>query len=121
MNWQYETFPKKIVRGEFCLSYRTVDNPYNLGHSLYKIGVFMAQGVPAIASPVPSYIEVLGTTNSGKICSSLNEWGATLDRIMEDRQTLKTWSTHARQVMETYSTDVVSHKYVDLFQRLCAS
>ena len=74
MRWDYQTFPSQILEGDFCLVYRVVDNTYNSGHSLFKIGVFLAQGVPAIASPVPSYREVLADGEAGLMCHSEREW-----------------------------------------------
>lgn len=121
LRWQYEAFPRQILQGEFCISYRSVDTPYNRGHSLFKIGVFMAQGIPAIASPVPSYIEAVTATGAGKICTSYAEWDRSLEQIVEDRQILKTWSKHAYQIMENYSTEAVALKYIELFHNLSNS
>lgn len=117
--WSYQTFPHDILKGEICLGPRRTDNPYDKGHSHFKIGIFMAQGVPVLASPVPSYIEVIGKAGGGRICASESAWEAALDEILEDRQILREWSQAACQGMLTYSTELVAQKYTQLFESLC--
>lgn len=119
MRWSYKDFPRQLLKGEICLAPRQVDNPYDLGHSLFKIGVFMSQGVPAIASPVPSYTEVLGDGKSGMLCQSMEDWDRALDIAIQERDTLVTWSRQAWEVMKPYHTDHIADQYVALFRELC--
>jgi len=112
IRWDYETFPLRMLEGDLCIAYRPVDNPYNQGHSLFKIGVFMAQGVPAIASPVPSYDAVLAAGKAGRICHSMSEWEAVLDQVLGQRTLLGQWSNEARKAMEPYSTDSIAKRYL---------
>lgn len=117
--WQYETFPQHILNGELCVVHRPVDNPYNQGHSLFKIGVFMTQGIPAIVSPVPSYQEVLQNGSGGQVCSSIREWEQILEGVLTDRDVLVQWSQQAQRLMEPYWTERVADGYVSLFEQLC--
>lgn len=119
--WTYESFPGAIVRGDVCLSPRSTDNPYDLGHSHFKIGVFMAAGVPALASPTPSYREVIEKTGGGRICEAPGDWVAALDEITADRDLLRRWSTAARAGMEPYTTAAVAEQYAVLFRDLLNS
>lgn len=116
--WTYETFSRHILDGELCISYRSTDSPYNLGHSFFKIGVFMAQGVPVLASPVPSYGEILENGNSGMICSSPEDWERSLDMILADREMLIKWSEQGVQTIERYSTEHIAIEYCNLFNQL---
>jgi glycosyltransferase involved in cell wall biosynthesis len=116
--WRYQSFPRQIVEGDVCLSHRNVDNPYNRGHSLFKIAVFMAEGVPALASPVPSYFELIGDGRGGRICRSRADWEQALDLIRSDRSVLRRWSEQAREAAVPFHTDQVVAKYVELFGRL---
>ena len=119
--WSYKTFPQYILNGELCISPRRTDNPYDMGHSHFKIGVFMAQGVPAIASSLPSYKEVINKTGGGMVCDSKSTWEDTLDSVLENRQMLWEWSQTARSGMMQYSTESITKKYIRLFERLCDS
>jgi hypothetical protein len=116
--WSYHTFPESITRGDFCVSPRATDNPYDLGHSHFKIGVFMAEGVPALASPLPSYTEVIEKTGGGRLCRTRKEWEDALDTILSDRQVLTKWSSAAREGMKDYATDVIAKRYLQLFREL---
>lgn len=119
--WSYYTFPHAILKGDLCVTPRRTDNPYDCGHSHFKIGVFMAQGVPALASPLPSYIEVIEKTGGGRICASESAWAAALDEVVKDRQMIEKWSQDAYRGMLSYSTESVVEKYIELFESLCAT
>jgi hypothetical protein len=107
-----------ILDGDICLSHRRIDNPYNQGHSHFKIGVFLGAGVPALASPVPSYREILDHHDCGRLCVSLEDWAEVLNQIEDDRPLLERWGRQAKAAMEPYSTDRVSQQYVALFESL---
>ena len=72
--WRYEVFPGQITNTDLGISYRDVGGPYNQAHISFKIAVFLAMGVPVLASPVPSYTDLLGTGQGGKICHSMAEY-----------------------------------------------
>lgn len=116
--WRYETFPESIVRGELCLGSRALDTSYNLGHSIFKIGVFMAQGVPALASPVPSYAELLDDGIGGQLCATQDDWVAALDAVSRNRSLLQAWSEGARAKASPFATPVVAERYAKLFRAL---
>ena len=119
--WRYASFPQRILDGEICLVYRSVDNTYNQGHSFYKIAVFMAQGVPVLASPVPSYAEVIRDGENGRIVAEngVEAWGAEIDEINADRTRLVEWSQRSVAAIEPYATQQVVEQYVQLFQTVC--
>ncbi|MBI2554624.1 MAG: glycosyltransferase, partial [Candidatus Rokubacteria bacterium] len=88
--------------------------------SLFKIGVFLAEGVPALASPVPSYREVLIPERTGLLCDSLRDWEEALDRVREDRELLRRWSAEAHEAMRPYLTEAVARRYAELFRELAS-
>ncbi len=114
--WSYHTFPRAILEGDICVAPRRLDNPYNKGHSHFKIGVFMAQGVPSLGAPLMSYQEVIGRADAGMICDSQQDWQQALDRILDDRRLLQTWSEKSYQAMEPYTTEKVAGRYAELFK-----
>jgi len=116
--WSYYSFPKSILSGDFCISPRRADNTYDLGHSHFKIGAFMSQGVPALAAPLPSYKELIMATGAGRICESDVEWEIALNEILENRKRLWEWSQAAYEGMKEYSTESVAGKYAKFFQEL---
>ena len=116
--WSYNTFPSNILKGEFSVAPRTLSNSYNKGHSFFKIGVFLSQGIPAIASPVPSYHEVLQNDVQGRICENSNEWDKTIQEIKEDPNILVNWSNKAIKSMQPFHTSQIVKKYSRIFNEL---
>jgi hypothetical protein len=118
VRWRHATAPRELIRGDVCVAPRLLDTPYNLGHSFFKIGIFLTQGVPAVASPVPSYAEVLRAEQTGLVCTSPKEWEAALDRLLADPQILARWSPAAVEAMRPYWSENVAAEYRRLFLEL---
>lgn len=116
--WSYHTFPVRLLDGELCLGPRRVDNPYDQGHSFFKIGIFMSAGVPALASPVPSYLELVGRPDCGRVCRSLVDWESALDETIADRDLLRQWSEKSIEAARPYRTGTVAEQYLDLLRNL---
>lgn len=116
--WTYETFPTSIIGGSLCVAPRRMDNTYDLGHSIYKIGVFMAEGVPVLASPIPSYEELLSSGEGGLLCEKLEDWQRALEMILKKPNYLKNWSLQAKQRIQKYSSFNVAQSYRKLFEEL---
>ncbi len=112
IRWRYELFPRDILEGDIGIFPRLVNNEYDMGHSFFKIGVFLAQHVPVICSPLHSYNQV--TTESNTLC--LNELDSELwesgirafesgDRVIDFSQNPVT----------NFSTDRIAAKYHRIF------
>ena len=111
LRWRHASAPEDLLRGDFAIAPRDLDFAYNYGHSFFRIGVFLAQGVPVLAGPVPSYAEVLTSEVNGLLCSSDADWDAALDRIVAEPGGLSAWSAAAVSAMEPYWTETVSRRY----------
>lgn len=116
--WRYENFPKDILRGEIGIAPRITDNPYDKAHSIFKVGVFLAEGIPVLASSVPSYNELLQQDKAGRICDSLSSWAEALDTITNNVEQLVQWSQNACEVIKPYSSEIIANKYLRLFEKL---
>jgi hypothetical protein len=118
VRWRHASAPRDLLRGDVCIAPRDVDNPYNRGHSFFRIGVFLTQGVPALAGPVPSYAEVLQPGHNGLVCTTGEEWDTALDVLLTDRGRLRAWSVSAMAAMAPYSTVAVAARYAAFFRSL---
>lgn len=120
IKWRFETFPKAILQGELCISFRDRRRIYNWGHSNFKIGVMMAQGLPAVASGIPSYRELIPEREpkAGWICNDLEAWDRAFSEIVNDRTALMRRSQTARQVLQGYSTPKIVLQHRHLFDTL---
>lgn len=118
--WRYDTFPADISRCHLCVAPRRVSDEYHKGHSFFKIGVFMAMGVPALAGPVPSYSLLIGDERGGAICRSLDDWREYIIRITSDAAFRDRWSREATETMAQYSTPRVVERVSSLLDDLVA-
>jgi glycosyltransferase involved in cell wall biosynthesis len=108
--WKYGRFPQHIASCNLCIAPRTVNNNYDKGHSLFKIGVFMAMGVPALAGPVPSYELLLADKSAGEICKTENQWKTALLKFIDNQQIQQQWSKNACEKMKSFMTPMIAKK-----------
>lgn len=114
---------KLYAGGGVIVSPRTLSAPYNWSHTEWKITLGMACGLPAIASPVPSYCRVAGLATPGAvtICDSDGDWLAAFESLMQP-QTLAASSRSASEVVEAhYSTTRVAPHHADAVDTIIAS
>lgn len=116
--WNYSTFPKEIAECDICIAPRRVRNEYDMGHSLFKIGVFMAMGKPALAGPVPSYSLLLEDGQAGAICQSMSDWQYQLTRLVQDISTRESAGVKAAQKMQPYLTPAICSQIKNLLQQV---
>lgn len=117
---QFETFLKKIPHtfhrfesipnllklysaGGVILSPRFLEIPYNLGHSEWKITLGMACGMPALASPQPSYEDVAqrAQPDAIRICRNPSDWEQALE-----------WACSRRNQPSEAAQEVVRRHYL---------
>lgn len=115
IKWRYHSFPKDILQGDVGLLPRIVEDDYDKGHSFFKIGVFLAQQIPVICSPVPSYADVLTPHNSMVVEGlSMDKWEAALDDLIEGRKPID----FTNNPVNAYSTQQVAVKYSNVFENI---
>lgn len=118
VEWRYETFPREILKGDICISPRVLDNSYDRGHSNFKIMVFLAQGVPVLASPQDSYLEVIRDGYNGFICHTPEDWRKYLLQLIENRTLLRQMSVNAKESAKPYFIENILDRYDTLFRQL---
>lgn len=116
--WRHASAPADLLVGDVALAPRDLGNRYNLGHSFFRVGVFLAQGVPVLAGPVPSYSEVVRPGENGLSLASEADWKVGLDAVLADRNRLCEWSARAVRTMEPYWTAGVAERYARLLRGL---
>lgn len=109
---------RRYSEGGFIISPRFLDNSYNLGHSEWKLTLGMTCGLPALASPVPSYLDLSDRSEAGaiRICNDSTDWERAFSEAIDGR-----WgsASAAREVVRThYATDVIAARHRNLIQSL---
>jgi hypothetical protein len=102
------------AEGGVIVSPRFLDTPYNLSHTEWKITLGMVCELPAIASPVPSYLDVAGRSAAGAvtICNASDEWRAALEACLENPARSRDSGRAAFEtVREHYETGAVARQH----------
>ena len=109
IKWDYRRFPDDILKCDVMFSPRDLDDMYNMGHSIFKVGVFLAAGIPVIADPVLSYTELrcphlylcdTGNTDIEKVLAGIDA----------DK---RAWD-------ERFSSENIVREYYEVFRKVCS-
>jgi hypothetical protein len=109
--------------GGVCISPRFLDNPYNMGHTEWKIALGMACGRVAVCSPVPSYVDVASTAQGRgiRVCAAPEDWSRVFDDILSGRIDFGAEEAAARSVIERhYATTVVALRHAESVKEILA-
>jgi len=111
----------RTLRGcDIIISPKRLINAYEMGHTEYKITLGMAVGLPAVASPQPSYVEAISYAGGGILAETSEQWQAALQGLIDDpglRADLG--EKAARTVSERYTTRVTGEAYRQVLNELC--
>jgi glycosyltransferase involved in cell wall biosynthesis len=92
---------------------------YEVAHTEYKISLGMAVGLPAVASPQPSYVDAIGYLGGGIVADSDEEWRDALERLAGDHVLRARLGALAqRTIKERYATAVVAPRYLAVLESL---
>jgi hypothetical protein len=118
IKWDYYNFPYDLSRQDIGMAPRIISNTYDQGHSVFKIAVYLAQGIPVLASPVPSYFEIFNYHNVGRICLTPNDWKEAFEFIYEEREEVKKWSEAAVDSVRSFSSEELAEQYLRAFKSI---
>jgi len=105
-------YARTLLGGDVVVSPKRLVNGYEMGHTEYKITCGMAVGLPAVASPQPSYVEALAHGGGGIIADGEAQWRDALERLVADAGLRADMGERAwRTVRERYATPVIAPRY----------
>jgi glycosyltransferase involved in cell wall biosynthesis len=114
------TYATTLLDGDVIISPKYLTNGYEMAHTEYKISLGMAVGLPAVASPQPSYVEAI-SPGGGIVAHTPREWLLALTCLAESSSKRAALGALAQQtVAERYTTPVVARQYLDLLTELTA-
>ncbi len=102
------------------ISPRFLDNPYNAAHSEWKITLGMACGLPAVASPQPSYLDVAERCRHPQavtLCRTDEEWEAAFLGALKGKGWAEIAEAARELVQSHYSTEVVARLHAETVHR----
>ena len=114
-----EVYAATLRECDVIISPKRLVNAYEMAHTEYKITLGMAVGLPAVASPQPSYVEAIGHRGGGLIADGPDEWRDALTRLVLSPGLRADLGARAREtVADRYATPVVASTYLALLRSL---
>jgi len=110
----------RTLRGcDIIISPKRLINAYEMGHTEYKITLGMAVGLPAVASPQPSYVEAISHAGGGVLAETPEQWLTALRNLAGDAALRADLGERAaRTVRERYTTAVTAASYLQVLKGL---
>lgn len=99
------------------------DSPWERGKCGYKLIQYMACGVAVIASPVGVNCDIVKPDKTGKLASSLEEWGQAFREILiSDRSISNEMGNAGRESVEAwYSLEIQAPRFLSVLLRTSTS
>ena len=93
------------------------DSPFARGKCAFKIIQYMAAGIPVVASPVGSNLDVLEPGVNGFLANSPEQWTASLSQLLEDQALRQTMGAAGQQtILHKYSLEGHWQNYAAIFK-----
>lgn len=121
---QFRDIPDLMERyayGGVIISPRSLDTPYNHSHTEWKITLGMACDLPAVASPVPAYVDVAEAADPGAatICQTQDDWLEAIAQFVGQPESVAKIGMQAGQIVrDRYSTERVALRHLDAVEKL---
>jgi len=103
--WNEHLFSTIITSCDMALIPIPLDEPLYAGKSANKLFLFWRLGVPAVVSATPAYEEVMRQCGLWMACRTLEEWGDTLERFMDDESARREAGERGRVFAERHHRD----------------
>ena len=130
LGWLLSSVPRRVLSfsdrryaaalldADVIISPKHLSNGYEMAHTEYKISLGMAVGLPAIASPQPSYVEAVNALGGGIIARSPDEWQCAIEALRDAELRARMGAVARRTIVERYSTPVVARAYAEVLGTL---
>ena len=117
VQWDINTVFSEILACDIAVI-PALDNDWGLSKSNNRLTMFMALGMPVVASMIPSYVPIVKNGNSGFLATSREEWMKYLLEL-SDVDKRKVIGAKARlDVRDKYSMDTIGASWVSALKQL---
>lgn len=114
IRYDQSVIPRQLLEGDIMIAPRPMEGIEKLAHSFTKVAYPLAVGLPAVANPVPSYVDTPVV-----LCRNDEEWYQTLTRLITDAGERERIGRQGRDYVKAhYSLQVIGEKYRAILQRL---
>ncbi len=111
LEYKQSEIPDQLLQGDIMIAPRPMNGIGQSAHSFTKVALPLAAGLPAVASPVPSYV---GTPVI--LCRNDEEWTKALTRLITDAEERRKIGKQGREyVKDNFSLQKIGEEYRKLF------
>tara|TARA_B100000315_G_scaffold239523_1_gene258387 strand:+ start:1102 stop:2172 length:1071 start_codon:yes stop_codon:yes gene_type:complete len=111
--YDHKVLPFLLLEGDIKIAPRDLSEKRKLGHTFTKVAYPMAMGLPAVASPVESYLD-----RGVLICRDGSSWYKQLKRLITSPEERTAIGYEGRRIVEEQlSIDTIGKMYLELFQK----
>ena len=98
------------------------DTAWTRGKCAFKAIQYMAMGIPAVASPVGSSLDLIQHNSNGLLARSERDWYQSLELLVTDCTARQRLSMRGREtILKSYSLQVWAPRLISLIDQLTAS
>jgi hypothetical protein len=116
-DWNLQTVGALVRTADIGLAPMPLTNPFYRAKAFSKPLVYMALGLPVVASGIPSYSELVQNGINGFTVETASEWRTRLIELISSRELRSQIGLAARQRVEQFhSVDAVAKKIKRVFQ-----
>jgi glycosyltransferase involved in cell wall biosynthesis len=116
--WSPETEAASLATAGVGLMPLT-DDAWTRGKCSFKLLQYMAQGLPCVASPVGTNVDVVREGETGFLASTVDEWVDRLGRLLDDAELARRMGEAGwRRVRESWERGGWVRRHADLYERL---
>ena len=114
VKYDQSVIPEQLMQGDIMIAPRPMEGIEKLAHSFTKVAYPLAVGLPAVANPVPSYVDTPVI-----LCRNDEEWLQTLTKLITDAEEReKNGKLGRKYVHDHYSLQVIGEKYRTIVENL---
>lgn len=114
--WQEKTEIEDLLKIDIGIMPLKKDS-WSEGKCGFKLIQYLALGIPAVASPVGVNQQIIDEGRNGFLCSSPEEWHATLKRLLLNRNRRREVGLHGRdKIVRHFSVQSQAQQFLDLFK-----
>jgi glycosyltransferase involved in cell wall biosynthesis len=98
------------------------DTAWTRGKCAFKAIQYMATGIPTVASPVGSTLDLIQHNSNGLLAQSERDWYQSLELLVTDYKARRRLSARGREtILRSYSLQVWAPRLISLIDQLTAS
>jgi len=115
--WGEDTVCDEIVKHDVAVIPCELNSEWNLSKSANRATMFMALGMPVVASPLPAYCEVIEHGRTGFIAETRKDWIECLDALRNKKLRERIGRAAREEALSKYRPEVIAKQYLSVMKK----